>query len=309
MPRRSPIVEDSVVRIDGPWTHRDVSANGIRLHVAEAGDGPLVVLLHGFPQFWWMWRHQLTGLADAGYRAVAPDLRGYGASDKPPRGYDSVTLAADIAGLIRALGEREAVVVGHDWGGHLAWTLAAQHPRLVRKLVVLSIPHPLRWQAALARDPEQRAASRYIARFQLPWHPERWLVANDAENVARIIESWAGPAYPVETLDRWREAMLILGAPRARVLPVGGSVDAPDRRSTVPSRAAAATRRADPAAAGCAGPMRVAADSAGLESIPPCRLRMATARGRRALPGRRSAGPRHRGRRPLVQGLTTCRAA
>src|SRR5437016_1263164 len=99
-------LEDSVAVVDGPWLHRDVSANGIRLHVAEAGNGPLVVLLHGFPEFWWSWRHQLVALADAGDRVVAPDLRGYGASDKPPRGYDAVTLAGDIAGLVRAMGER-----------------------------------------------------------------------------------------------------------------------------------------------------------------------------------------------------------
>jgi pimeloyl-ACP methyl ester carboxylesterase len=211
---RPRVVEDSVVLHDGPWTHRDVSANGIRLHVAEAGTGPLIVLLHGFPQYWWTWRHQLTGLAEAGFRVVAPDLRGYGASDKPPRGYDALTVAGDIAGLIRALGEREAFVVGHDWGGHIGWTLAALHPRAVRRLAVLSIPHPLRWTGALARDPRQRQASRYIARFQLPWHPERWMVADGAANVGRLVAEWAGPSFPLEATDRhWRDAMLVLGAP------------------------------------------------------------------------------------------------
>ncbi len=211
---RPRLVEDSVVLIDGPWTHRDISANGIRMHVVEAGAGPLVVLLHGFPQFWWAWRHQLVALADAGFRVVAADLRGYGATDKPPRGYDTLTVAADIAGLIRALGATEAHVVGHDWGGQVAWTLAAVHPRSVRSLVAISIPHPLRWPGALARDPRQRDASHYIARFQLPWHPERWLVADDAANVAHLIRSWAGPAFPISDTERyWRDAMLILGAP------------------------------------------------------------------------------------------------
>ena len=121
-------VEESAVLIDGPWTHRDVSANGIRLHVVEAGGGPLVILLHGFPGFWWSWRHQLATLAGAGFRAVACDLRGYGASDKPPRGYDPMTAAADVAGLVRALGEDRAVLVGQDWGAHIAWTTAALHP-------------------------------------------------------------------------------------------------------------------------------------------------------------------------------------
>ncbi|MFD0888851.1 alpha/beta fold hydrolase, partial [Streptosporangium algeriense] len=84
--------DESLVRIEGPWTHRSVHAGGTRFHVVEAGEGPLVLLLHGFPQFWWTWRHQLVSLSAAGYRAVAVDLRGYGASDKPPRGYDLPTL-------------------------------------------------------------------------------------------------------------------------------------------------------------------------------------------------------------------------
>jgi pimeloyl-ACP methyl ester carboxylesterase len=217
MPRPR-LVEESVVLLDGPWTHRDVSANGIRLHVAEAGSGPLVVLLHGFPLFWWTWRHELEALSAAGYRAAAPDLRGYGASDKPPRGYDAFTAAADVAGLIRALGERDAVVVGHGWGGLIAWTLAATAPQLVRRLVVLGHPHPLRWGPALVRDGEQRAASRYLARFQAPWHPERWLVEDQAANVPRLIAGWAGPHFPLAaTADRWREAMLILGVPHCAV--------------------------------------------------------------------------------------------
>ena len=108
---------DAAVQIGGPWQHRSVSANGTRFHAAEAGDGPLVLLLHGFPEFWWTWRHQLAVLPGAGFRAVAVDLRGYGGSDKPPRGYDLVTAAADAAGLVRALGEANAIVVGHGLGG------------------------------------------------------------------------------------------------------------------------------------------------------------------------------------------------
>lgn len=208
------LVEESAVLVDGPWTHRDVSANGIRMHVAEAGAGPLVVLLHGFPEFWWAWRHQLVTLADAGFRVVAPDLRGYGASDKPPRGYDAMTLAADVAGLVRALGERDAVIVGHGVGGVVGWTVAAAHPAVVRRLVVVSAPHPLRWPNALLHDRRQRRAGRYVARFQLPWHPERWMVADDAAHVTDILTAWGGPDFPdEETERRCREAMLILAAP------------------------------------------------------------------------------------------------
>ncbi len=207
-------LEESVVLIDGPWTHRDVSANGIRMHTAELGTGPLVLLLHGFPGFWWSWRHQLTGLAEAGFRAVACDLRGYGATDKPPRGYDAMTAAADIAGLIRALGETNAVVVGHDWGGHIGWTLAAMHPGVVRRLVAVSDPHPLRWLPAIAADGDQRRASGHVLRFQLPWHPERWLVANDAANIALLLRQWSGPHHAFGADEqRYRDAMLVLNTP------------------------------------------------------------------------------------------------
>jgi pimeloyl-ACP methyl ester carboxylesterase len=210
MPDERPLIEESTVLVDGPWTHRDINANGIRLHIAEAGTGPLVLLLHGFPEFWWSWRHQLVALAEAGYHAVAPDLRGYGASDKPPRGYDAPTLAADVAGMIRALGERDAVVVGHDWGGHLAWSAAALHPTVVRRLVVVSIPHPLRWYRALRSDPAQRRASSYLARFQLPWAPERWIVEDGGANISDLLGRWGGPPYPdAETERRCREAIQI----------------------------------------------------------------------------------------------------
>jgi pimeloyl-ACP methyl ester carboxylesterase len=209
-----PLIEDSTVLVDGPWTHRDINANGIRLHIAEAGTGPLVLLLHGFPEFWWSWRHQLVALAEAGYHAVAPDLRGYGASDKPPRGYDAPTLASDVAGMVRALGERDAVIVGHDWGGHLAWSVAALHPAVVHRLVVVSIPHPLRWYHALRTDHAQRKASSYIARFQLPWTPEHWVVEDDGANIGGLLRRWGGPSFPdAETERRCREAIQILYTP------------------------------------------------------------------------------------------------
>ena len=153
-----------------------VRANGIALHVAEMGTGPLVLMLHGFPQFWWAWQQQLQDLADAGLHAVAVDLRGFGASDKPPRGYDAPTLAADMAQLVRALGEVNATVVATDIGGLLAWTMAAQHPRVVRSMVMLGAAHPLRLRSAIGRNPEQRHASAYALRtFQVPRRPERLL--------------------------------------------------------------------------------------------------------------------------------------
>jgi pimeloyl-ACP methyl ester carboxylesterase len=201
------------VLLPGPWTHRDISANGIRLHAAEVGHGPLVLLLHGFPQFWWTWRTQLTAVAEAGFHVVAPDLRGYGASDKPPRGYDLPTLSADVAALVRALGEQDAVVVGHDWGGLLAWTTAALHPRSVRRLVVLSMAHPRRLRAGMA-DHRQRRASAYTLRFQVPRLPERMLTRPDDDPVADLMQRWAGADWArtadfAEAVERYRSASRI----------------------------------------------------------------------------------------------------
>jgi pimeloyl-ACP methyl ester carboxylesterase len=210
--------DESVVYVGGPWRHRTVSANGAQFHVVEAGDGPLVLLLHGFPQLWWTWRHQLVDLAGAGFRVVAADLRGYGGSDKPPRGYDAYTLSADIAGLVRALGERDALIVGHDWGGFLAWTVAALHPGVVRGLAVLGMPHPLRLRAALATDPRgQLRSSRYVFGFQTPVYPESLLVADDAAFVGRLLRRWSGPAWPhtadfAEAEPLYRQAMQIPAA-------------------------------------------------------------------------------------------------
>ncbi|MFJ2028320.1 alpha/beta fold hydrolase [Streptosporangium sp. NPDC087985] len=189
--------------VEGPWTHRSVHAGGTRFHIVEAGQGPLVLLLHGFPQFWWSWRNQLVSLPAAGYRAVAVDLRGYGASDKPPRGYDLPTLAGDAAGLIRALGETGAIVVGHDWGGLLAWTMSVLDPKAVLRLVPVSAPHPRRLRSALLSDPfGQLRAALYALGFQLPFLPERRLTANGGALVGRLLDEWSGPNWPEEEVAK-----------------------------------------------------------------------------------------------------------
>lgn len=189
-----------------------VAANGARFHVAVAGEGPLVLLLHGFPQFWWAWRHQLPALAAAGYRAAAMDLRGFGASDKPPRGYDPRTLAEDASGVIRSLGERDAVVVGQGLGGLVAWTLAVVHPRQVRRLVAVSMPHPRRLRRAHLTDVRQVRASAHVLGYQRPVLPERSLVADGAGEVADLLRAWSRPGFPdAETEARYREAARIPG--------------------------------------------------------------------------------------------------
>jgi pimeloyl-ACP methyl ester carboxylesterase len=206
--------EESVVLVEGPWTHREVTANGARFHLAEHGpaDGPLVLLLHGFPEFWWSWRHQLRALGEAGLHAVAPDLRGYGGSDKPPRGYDAYTLSSDVAGMIRALGARDAHLVGSDWGGLLAWSVATLHPGTVRSLTIVGMPHPLRMRDALVRDMGQLRAASHIAYFQLPKAPEARLLRDDAAYVEELLRRWGGPGFPdEETATRCRAAMQIPG--------------------------------------------------------------------------------------------------
>lgn len=207
--------DSSIALVDGPWRHRMVRANGIALHVAELGTGPLVLLLHGFPQFWWAYHRQLVDLADAGFHAVAVDLRGFGASDKPPRGYDAPNLAADIAQLVTSLGESDAMVVGTDLGGLLAWTMAATHPRTVRSLAILGAAHPLRLRSALAaRDGAQRRASSYAtATFQVPRRPERLLAQDDAY-VRMLFDRWTGPRWRgtpgyVADVGRYAQAMQV----------------------------------------------------------------------------------------------------
>jgi pimeloyl-ACP methyl ester carboxylesterase len=215
----------SVVRIDGPWRHLEVHANGIRFHVVEAltedrttpvTARPLVVLLHGFGAFWWSWRHQLRGLAGA--RVVAVDLRGYGGSDKPPRGYDGWTSAGDTAGLIRALGHSSASLVGHGDGGLVCWATSVLHPRLVRAIAVVSAPHPAALRAsALTRRDQARALLPSLLRYQVPIWPERWLTRNDADELESLVRrrasgKWLASEDFTETIAHMRQAIQIPGA-------------------------------------------------------------------------------------------------
>lgn len=201
---------DAAIRAPGPWTHRDVAANGARFHVAEVGDGPAVLLLHGFPTFWWTWRRQLVTLAAAGYRAIAMDLRGYGGSDHPPEGYDPRTMAADVAGVVRCMGITETVIVGHGWGGIAAWSTAVLEPEVVRAIVPVSCPHPRQVRRSILRDHKQRAAVRYAAGFQVPFTPERSLTVHDAVRVRDLIAAWSHDASWLDepTADIYRAAFL-----------------------------------------------------------------------------------------------------
>lgn len=214
--------DPSMVRIDGPWRHLDVHANGIRFHVVEADAGipatgrPLVILLHGFGSFWWSWRHQLRDLTGA--RVVAVDLRGYGGSDKPPRGYDGWTLAGDTAGLIRALGHSSATLIGHADGGLACWATALLHSRLVRAIGLISSPHPAALRrSTLARRDQGRALLPTLLRYQAPWWPERSLTKHNGAEIERLVRSrssspWVASADFSQTIGYLRTAIRIPGA-------------------------------------------------------------------------------------------------
>jgi epoxide hydrolase 4 len=187
------------------WPHKYAATNGINLHYVEAGppDGRLVVLLHGFPEFWYSWRYQLGPLSEAGYRVIAPDLRGYNLSDKPETGYDIETLVEDVAGLIGAVGGKSATVVGHDWGGGLTWAFASFRPELTDALVVVNAPHFGPFQKALRR-PRQMLRSWYMLFFQLPWLPERLLSAQDFRGISR---QFAKSGMSDEDIQAYKDAL------------------------------------------------------------------------------------------------------
>ena len=153
------------------FKHSIVDTNGIRMHIAEAGVGPLVVLCHGFPESWYSWRHQLTALAEAGFRAVAPDMRGYGKTDRPAAidQYSLLHLVGDIVGLVDALGESTAVVAGHDWGAPVAWHAALLRPERFRGVIGLSVPFRPRGSVRpTTAMPQTRDAVFYQLYFQEP---------------------------------------------------------------------------------------------------------------------------------------------
>jgi pimeloyl-ACP methyl ester carboxylesterase len=186
---------------------------GIRLHYVEAGEGPLVVLLHGFPEFWYSWRHQIEPLARAGYHVVAPDMRGYDLSSKPQSAsaYETGLLAGDIAGLIKHFGEQSAHVVGHDWGAVVAYTVAMRHPETVKRLAILNVPHPVRMAQGL-RSPKQLRKSWYMFFFQIPRLPEYLISRDDYSFAKRSLRADSKGSFTDEDLERYVEAWSQPGA-------------------------------------------------------------------------------------------------
>jgi pimeloyl-ACP methyl ester carboxylesterase len=218
-------------------TYRRV--NGVRLHVVKTGpvDGPPVVLLHGFPDFWFGWREQLSHLADAGFRVLVPDQRGYNLSAKPHgvSAYRLSELVEDVAALIESETRGgPANVVGHDWGGGVAWELARRHPALVARLAVLNAPHPAAFARSWLTSPRQLARSWYVFFFQLPGLPERVLDRHDASRLERMLRANTPPGtFSPETLAAYREAWRHRGALTAmlnwyRAMPREGGLPSTD---------------------------------------------------------------------------------
>ncbi|HSO11330.1 MAG TPA: alpha/beta hydrolase [Anaerolineales bacterium] len=191
--------------------HNHIETNGIRLHVVQAGphSGVPVILLHGFPEFWYGWRNQIPALVESGCRVIIPDQRGYNLSDKPRgvKDYDVYTLVDDIIGLIDALGYEKVNLVGHDWGAVVAWILAIKYPERLHKLGIMNVPHPAVMKRFLTRDFEQIRRSWYVFFFQLPWIPEAGMRQNDWRGaVGALRGSGKIHSFTNEDIKKYKEA-------------------------------------------------------------------------------------------------------
>ncbi|HEX5193179.1 MAG TPA: alpha/beta hydrolase [Solirubrobacteraceae bacterium] len=194
--------------------HGYAELDSVRLHYVEAGQGPLVVLLHGFPEFWYGWRAQIGPLATAGFRVVAPDMRGYNLSGKPTRvqSYRIGSLTADVRDLIAERGGADgAMLVGHDWGGAVAWATAIRHPEAVNRLAILNVPHPRRMLEGL-RTARQLRRSWYMLFVQLPGVSERLLRARRFRALRRPFSDARPGSYDEADIDRYVEAWSQPGA-------------------------------------------------------------------------------------------------
>ncbi len=206
---------------DPPIHHESVRANGLRFHVAACGEGErLALCLHGFPECWFSWRYQLPLLARLGYRAWAPDLRGYGETDRPARlqDYAIERLMDDVAGLIDAAGATSTVLLAHDWGALIAWYFAMRRLRPLDRLIIMNVPHPAVVERAL-RTLRQLRRSWYVFFFQLPWIPERAIAARNYHAIGRAFRGMAidKARFPEEVLAVFRENAARPGALTAMI--------------------------------------------------------------------------------------------
>ena len=209
-----------VIYQDGPWQHSKVIASANAFHVVSAGNqtDPLILLLHGFGQYWYTWRDYLTELPNHGYRVVAIDLRGYGDSDQPPRGYDPKSISHDIAAVIRMLGAKTAVVIGHDWGGFAAWAAAQNHPDLITAIGVINAPHPNVLIDNFLQDKKTRKFFWMLSRMQVKTIAYRRLIHNDAELLETWLRAWNNDQWPpLDLAQRYRTAFLSRITPRSAI--------------------------------------------------------------------------------------------
>lgn len=199
--------------------HGYITTNNIKLHYVSQGKGKLMLLLHGFPEFWYSWRNQIAEFK-TDYHVVAPDLRGYNLSDKPQglKAYDMSELVADIKGIITGLGYDDCILVAHDWGGAIAWNFAYAYPQMVEKLIVLNIPHPTLFTKGL-KTLQQLRKSWYMFVFQLPWLPEFLFQLNDYQAIKNAFMDMAidKTAFKPEDLQAYRDAAAQPGALTATI--------------------------------------------------------------------------------------------
>jgi pimeloyl-ACP methyl ester carboxylesterase len=193
------------------WKDKRLSVNGISIHVVEAGeaDQPLLILLHGFPEFWWGWRNQITPFAIAGYHVIVPDLRGYNQSDAPQEisAYQLEVLVSDVIAIADYYGAERFCLIGHDWGGVIAWGVGASFGERLNRLVVMDAPHPDTWALDALSHPTQLMKSTYVALFQLPWLPEAALSIFDYAGLRTMVETSARPGtFSAEEMDRYTDA-------------------------------------------------------------------------------------------------------
>lgn len=181
--------------------HKYADSSGVKIHYAALGQGPLVVMIHGFPDFWYSWRKQMRALADAGYRAAAIDLRGYNLSDKPKgvENYAMSLLVGDIAAVVKAEKLERAVIVGHDWGGSVAWNVAMRRPDVAELLIICNLPHPAGFAREVATNPQQKKNSEYAFNFQQPG-------AHKAISVERLTQWVTDPAARQRYLDAFKQS-------------------------------------------------------------------------------------------------------
>jgi epoxide hydrolase 4 len=197
-------------------THETVTTNGVSLHVAQAGDknNPLVIMLHGFPEFWYGWRKQITVIAEAGYWVWAPDQRGYNLSEKPKgfAAYNLDELAGDVLGLIKAAGRERCILIGHDWGGAVAWWVANKYPEQLEKLITLNIPHNRVFNKTFRTSFQQKRKSWYIFFFQLPYLPEIILRFRKHWLLEQVMRTSKKGTFTDEEIHNYHEAWRQPGA-------------------------------------------------------------------------------------------------